>query len=356
VQSHGDSEAELISRPIKRRKRLTSLVIDFNERPLGFGIEQTGDRLLVAAIRKESLRDLGLKKGYQIYKIAGKEVHDFEEARKLLRESEMPLKVTFKKEENRNSNKRQISKRGRKNLKASLAVFSPSKHDTHQVHNILAQKQNSANVNVRSKRKGCIVKVQELLKELQEQEYMEASRIAELEEEKNELQTEIRKLKESDLRADLVKARWALEQSQDNLETERRVMQHEFDDRLELSKLENYVLQQDLEREFELELQVRDHEHQNKIEEMQNHYETKIKSMYTYASLAKLDRAKIISIRKTLNELIDRHSTCGVCFDRERDTALTPCGHQFCHNCAASCNRCPICRGHITQRLKLKPS
>ena len=46
-------------------------------------------------------------------------------------------------------------------------------------------------------------------------------------------------------------------------------------------------------------------------------------------------------------------SSCPICLDKEKDTALMPCGHVLCHACARSVSACPICRGAINDTLRL---
>lgn len=46
--------------------------------------------------------------------------------------------------------------------------------------------------------------------------------------------------------------------------------------------------------------------------------------------------------------------TCVVCLDEPRDIAFAPCGHKVCCNvCANQVSQCPICRGAITNRLRV---
>mmetsp|Transcript_45097 Transcript_45097/g.116635 ORF Transcript_45097/g.116635 Transcript_45097/m.116635 type:complete len:257 (-) Transcript_45097:235-1005(-) len=45
---------------------------------------------------------------------------------------------------------------------------------------------------------------------------------------------------------------------------------------------------------------------------------------------------------------------CKVCFDREIDTVLVPCGHiVVCGECASNVSRCPLCRNVIEQKVKV---
>ena len=38
---------------------------------------------------------------------------------------------------------------------------------------------------------------------------------------------------------------------------------------------------------------------------------------------------------------------CGVCFDRDTNICLIPCGHCFCSQCSARLTKCPNCRADI---------
>jgi len=46
---------------------------------------------------------------------------------------------------------------------------------------------------------------------------------------------------------------------------------------------------------------------------------------------------------------------CPVCFDREVDLALVPCGHTYCSGCAEydKHTKCPQCRSVVTSKIKL---
>lgn len=43
---------------------------------------------------------------------------------------------------------------------------------------------------------------------------------------------------------------------------------------------------------------------------------------------------------------------CPLCCERPKNTALVPCGHQYCGECAGRLDRCPACRAAIVQRLR----
>ena len=56
------------------------------------------------------------------------------------------------------------------------------------------------------------------------------------------------------------------------------------------------------------------------------------------------------------NEFIKRLETkleCTICNDREKDTAIVPCGHTFCSHCIKDARYCFICRAFIIQPLKI---
>jgi hypothetical protein len=43
---------------------------------------------------------------------------------------------------------------------------------------------------------------------------------------------------------------------------------------------------------------------------------------------------------------------CGECGRGSQDTALIPCGHMFCTQCAAALKVCPMCLGDVTSTIK----
>ena len=46
---------------------------------------------------------------------------------------------------------------------------------------------------------------------------------------------------------------------------------------------------------------------------------------------------------------------CPVCFDREVNTVLVPCGHTYCNGCSEydRNNKCPQCRASVQRRIKI---
>lgn len=46
--------------------------------------------------------------------------------------------------------------------------------------------------------------------------------------------------------------------------------------------------------------------------------------------------------------------TCKICMDHTINTAFLPCAHVLaCADCAARCDRCPLCRADITQAQRI---
>ncbi|PIK58702.1 putative E3 ubiquitin-protein ligase MYLIP-A [Apostichopus japonicus] len=62
---------------------------------------------------------------------------------------------------------------------------------------------------------------------------------------------------------------------------------------------------------------------------------------------------------RTKEELLDKLNTlqdamlCKVCMDASLDTALLPCGHLLCENCAERLEECPNCRQQVVQRQRI---
>lgn len=68
---------------------------------------------------------------------------------------------------------------------------------------------------------------------------------------------------------------------------------------------------------------------------------------------------------KTLQNITELMGTCGnvsvaqkctVCYTRELQTALVPCGHTFCSSCAARAEtrgRCHTCRGRVDSTMRV---
>ncbi|KAJ3689238.1 hypothetical protein LUZ61_018402 [Rhynchospora tenuis] len=45
--------------------------------------------------------------------------------------------------------------------------------------------------------------------------------------------------------------------------------------------------------------------------------------------------------------------SCRICLNSEVDTAMVPCGHVLCSQCSSSVRRCPFCRAHVSQKMKI---
>jgi hypothetical protein len=65
-------------------------------------------------------------------------------------------------------------------------------------------------------------------------------------------------------------------------------------------------------------------------------------------------------IQTGLEEMVDKDSAnnlklCAICFDREVDMVMVPCGHTSCSGCSNynSLNKCMHCRGTIQKRVKI---
>ena len=106
--------------------------------------------------------------------------------------------------------------------------------------------------------------------------------------------------------------------------------------------------------------------------DMSSNYEELLKSMLDKA--VEFDTA-LCKVKKTNDELLNRAEktlqnitelmgTCGtttvkkctVCYTREVQTVLVPCGHTFCTSCAARAEtrgRCHTCRGRVDSTMRV---
>lgn len=57
-------------------------------------------------------------------------------------------------------------------------------------------------------------------------------------------------------------------------------------------------------------------------------------------------------LEETLEEIVDS-LTCQVCADSELNTALVPCGHLLCDDCAKRLEECPMCRTQVSARQRV---
>jgi hypothetical protein len=62
------------------------------------------------------------------------------------------------------------------------------------------------------------------------------------------------------------------------------------------------------------------------------------------------DKNKIIDDLKIKNNEINK---CSICLDNPISYCCIPCGHTYCTDCINKTNNCYICRGIISNKLKL---
>jgi len=64
-------------------------------------------------------------------------------------------------------------------------------------------------------------------------------------------------------------------------------------------------------------------------------------------------RAAVSEEPVDLTKSIAEEVACKICFARESNCALYPCGHVFCDHCIANAHTCPVCRKPVRDRVKL---
>ena len=106
--------------------------------------------------------------------------------------------------------------------------------------------------------------------------------------------------------------------------------------------------------------------------DMSSNYEELLKSMRDKAiefdaALCKVKKTNdelLNRAEKTLQNITELMGTCGttpvkkctVCYTREVQTVLVPCGHTFCTSCAARAEtrgRCHTCRGRVDSTMRV---
>jgi hypothetical protein len=83
-----------------------------------------------------------------------------------------------------------------------------------------------------------------------------------------------------------------------------------------------------------------------KVEAQLNGLSTKLNHLREIISVGIEDLIKSDDMNKKV---------CPVCFDREVNTVLIPCGHTYCEGCLhyGNYSRCPQCRETIQRRIKI---
>jgi len=61
----------------------------------------------------------------------------------------------------------------------------------------------------------------------------------------------------------------------------------------------------------------------------------------------------LLTINNFKIKKLETRLECTICNDREKDTAIVPCGHTFCSHCIKDAKYCFICRAFIIQPLKI---
>ena len=57
--------------------------------------------------------------------------------------------------------------------------------------------------------------------------------------------------------------------------------------------------------------------------------------------------------KKFKNNEDDKQTECGICMDRKKEIAFSPCGHTVCRECSLLVTDCPFCRAQIENKIKL---
>lgn len=89
---------------------------------------------------------------------------------------------------------------------------------------------------------------------------------------------------------------------------------------------------------------------QKKISVLNEHLE------YNYQNRAELIKFMSESVRsvRELNGELNKPNTCGVCYDKEVNTCLVPCGHTFCGNCTENMkDTCAMCSGKVERSVRM---
>jgi hypothetical protein len=60
-----------------------------------------------------------------------------------------------------------------------------------------------------------------------------------------------------------------------------------------------------------------------------------------------------VPIKVKVFDVNEQEEECSICMDAKKDTVFIQCGHFCsCSSCATKLDKCPICRSHITERVK----
>lgn len=58
-----------------------------------------------------------------------------------------------------------------------------------------------------------------------------------------------------------------------------------------------------------------------------------------------------LAVDQRIVEAQQEAAACSICLERAKDTRID-CGHLFCNECSLRVDLCPVCRAHITTRLR----
>lgn len=70
-------------------------------------------------------------------------------------------------------------------------------------------------------------------------------------------------------------------------------------------------------------------------------------------NLNKINRIKKFIRNGMSQEKEQMKNICSICVTNKVDICINPCGHTFCQSCTNKMNRCSMCRGQITTKIKL---
>jgi len=93
-----------------------------------------------------------------------------------------------------------------------------------------------------------------------------------------------------------------------------------------------------------------DHLKLEELKELSNEINTYVRKVTLSLAMRELQAHPVSQAQANAQKDKDK---CAICFERNWDTTLTPCGHVLCHPCSAKLNHCPNCRTRIVNRQKV---
>lgn len=82
--------------------------------------------------------------------------------------------------------------------------------------------------------------------------------------------------------------------------------------------------------------------------------ELKREEMRLHENITAIREMIVLGVKMIIPEEKVKKTMCPICFDKEINMVLSPCGHTLCQDCSTKIERkCMTCRGHVAHKMNI---